>query len=328
MSRLRRFYFETSALNSFATGRTIQDAIATKALQNIKGRGWYLSPVVLWELLLTYDHATREELIQFAQHLFEADLLPSPEELIIQYIKSGCPAEEREYPLVSGGFFSTAWRDICAFKEKTLILDSTYIAKRTTVLRDVGRMFRAFTKFDSIDISANPGVAHVQVSVQQLLDRHSVVPPQLRDDFDTLRHLRLVAFFVVLTLCAGVTLDQDAIERFWKQQGAKTVQQRVDIAFSDFQKLLFQGPFHQIAHMTQYQSTSKYSRGVYFDSMHAVYSLYADVMFTADEHFRIFRERLRSSFPSAAKIRHLDELRITTVTRENPPTESFLLQKP
>ena len=66
MSRLRRFYFETSALNSFATGRTIQDAIATKALQNIKGRGWYLSPVVLWELLLTYD--TRRERNSFNSH--------------------------------------------------------------------------------------------------------------------------------------------------------------------------------------------------------------------------------------------------------------------
>src|SRR5206468_1212613 len=123
MHRLQRFYFETSALNAFANGRNAQDAIATKALQNTKGRGWYLSPVVLWEVMLTSDEATRESLITFAQHLFESDLLPSPEELIIRYVGSGCPKVEQEYPLVSTGSFAAAWRDICAIKEKTLIFD-------------------------------------------------------------------------------------------------------------------------------------------------------------------------------------------------------------
>ena len=77
MTRLRRFYFETSALNAFADGRSVQDAIATKAFQNLKGRGFYLSPVVLWEVLLTSDEIARERLINFAQHLFEPDLLRS-----------------------------------------------------------------------------------------------------------------------------------------------------------------------------------------------------------------------------------------------------------
>src|SRR5687767_6928747 len=96
LTRLQRVYFETSALNAFAAKHTIQDAIATKAFQNIRGRGWYISPLVLWEILLTTDKLQRETLIFFAQHLFESDLLPSPEELIVRYIKSGCPAIEKE----------------------------------------------------------------------------------------------------------------------------------------------------------------------------------------------------------------------------------------
>lgn len=326
MHRLQRFYFETSALNAYASGRTIQDAIATKALQNIKGRGWYLSPVVLWEVLLTTDEATRETLIHFAQHLFEPDLLPSPEELIIRYVQAGCPEKEAEYPLVSTGIFADAWRDICAIKEKTLIFDPNAIAQKTAVLRDIGRLFHEFTKFNAINISEEPGVAGLQVSVQQILDHYSVIPPEYREDFETVRHLRLVTFFILLFLCAGTSIEGHLIARFWEQQGARTIQERIDIVFTHFPQLLFRGPFNQIAYMTHYQSEGKFSRGVYFDSLHTVYSVYADVFLTSNEHFRIFREKLREDFPYVDKIRHFDELQFTSVTRDNPPMDSFLLR--
>ena len=135
MTRLHRVYFETSALNAFAEGRSVQDAIATKALQNLKGRGFYLSPVVLWEVLLTSDEIAREKLIHFAQHLCEATLLPSPEELIIKYLRSDCPIIEKEYHLASAGSFAAPWQDICAIKEKTLIIDAAQLRQKTNILR-------------------------------------------------------------------------------------------------------------------------------------------------------------------------------------------------
>jgi hypothetical protein len=328
MTRLRRFYFETSALNALASGRNIQDAIATKALQNFKGRGFYISPVVLWEVLLTSDEVTRETLIQFAQHLFEPDLLPSPEELIIQYIKVGCPEREAEYPLVSTGSFSDAWRDICGVKEKTLIFDPKLLSEKTNALREIARLSHEFTSFNAIDISAKPGIAGLQVSLQQVLDRHAIVPPAYREDFETVRHLRLVAFFILLVLCAGASIERDVVEQFWARQGLQTVQERIDFLFSSFPQLVLRGPFHQIAHMAHFQGEAKFSRGVYFDSLHTVYSVYADTLISADEHFRTFRERLKESFPYVDKIRHFDELQFTTTDRENPPAQSFLLREP
>lgn len=328
MTRLHRVYFETSALNAYAEGRTVHDAIATKAFQNLKGRGFFLSPVALWEVILTSDEITREKLIHFAQHQFEPDLLPSPEELIVNYVKSGCPLIEPEYPLVSTGFFSGPWRDICAIKEKTLIFNAELIQKKTSVLREIARLFHQFTSFNTLDISAKPGIARLQVSVQQILDRHSVIPAAYKEDYETVRHLRLVTFFILLVLCAGASLEEDVIENFWKKQGARTMQERIDMVFSSFPQLVFQGPFNQIAHMAHFQGVGKFSRGVYFDCLHAVYSLYADMLISADEHFRIFREKLRDSAPHVSKIHHFDELHFTTTTRDNPPEQSFLLREP
>jgi hypothetical protein len=88
-SRIQRIYFETSALNSFKEKFGWEVALNTKAYQNFRGRGYFISPLVIFEVLTTKDASRREDLIFFAQHLFEATLLPSPEELIVNFIEGG-----------------------------------------------------------------------------------------------------------------------------------------------------------------------------------------------------------------------------------------------
>jgi hypothetical protein len=80
------WYFETSAVNAFMEGRSVEDALATRQLQLTKGRDWCLSPVTLWEILMTSDEVRREQILYFCQHLFSQDLLPSPPELDISII--------------------------------------------------------------------------------------------------------------------------------------------------------------------------------------------------------------------------------------------------
>jgi hypothetical protein len=323
-TRLQRIYFETSALTSFAHTHDVQDAIATKAFQNTRGRGWYISPVVLWEVLLTSDEQQREKLIYFAQHLFEPELLPSPEKLIIRYIRSGCPLVEEEYPLSSTGTFSAAWRDICQIKDKTLIYDPEQIARKTRVLRDIARLLHEFFKFGAIDISAKPGVAGLQVSVQQLLEGFNIIPHDLKHNQDALRHFRLVAFYILLLLCAGASIEGHVIEEFWNEKQINRIEDRIEFVFSTHPELVFRGPFQQIALMTEFQSATKFSRGVYFDSLHTVYSVYADLLLSADEHFRTFRDKLKEEFSFMGKIRHLDEIQFIYTERQNQQVETFL----
>jgi hypothetical protein len=42
------WYFETSAVNLFMEGHTVEDALVTKQLQLNKGCDWRLSSVTLW----------------------------------------------------------------------------------------------------------------------------------------------------------------------------------------------------------------------------------------------------------------------------------------
>lgn len=325
-NRLLRIYFETSALNRFAATHNIQDAIATKAFQNARGRGWYLSPVVLWEILLTSKEDHREKIIHFAQHLFEPDLLPSPEELAIRYIEEGCPVEEKEYHLSSKGLFSAAWRDICAIKEQTLIYDPDAIAIKTRALREIGRLLHEFFKFGAIDISEQPGLVGLQVSIQQLLQRFNLIPEEHKEIPAAVRHYRLVAFYILLILCAGASIEREIVEDFWRKRSINRMDERIEYIFSRHPELIRRGPFQQIAFMTGFQSAHKFSRGVYFDSLHTVYSVYSDLMISADGHFRMFRDELIEDFPFLEKIQHYDEIEFIYADRQNPAKESFLLR--
>lgn len=315
MEQLRRYYFETSALNAFAMGRCVPDAIATKAFQNVRGNGWYLSPTVLWEVLLTADEPKRERLLNFAQHLFEPDLIPSVEEILIRYLELGCPLREPEYSFVSQGLFAAPWRDICESRAKTLIVDRAALSSRSSVLRDVSQIFRQFIEVGVVAIRTSQSRERLQVSVQQLLDDFSVIPAEFRGDRGMRRHLQLVALFMLIILCAGVTIDSSVIEAFWARQKACCLQTRIQLAFTRFRELLYRGPFQQMAFMAELQGKGKFSRGAIFDCLHAVYCVYADVMLTADEHFRDFRQRLVLRYPPVGKIHHLDEVSITTSAR-------------
>ena len=118
---METWYFETSAVNFFAQDRNVQDAIATKAFQNVKGRKWVISPVTLWEILLTGDESKKENLLYFSQNLFDRELLPAPEELIIDYIMNNFPLVEQPRDLISKSNIANVWRDIVDIPDKTFI---------------------------------------------------------------------------------------------------------------------------------------------------------------------------------------------------------------
>lgn len=326
---LEHIYFETSAMNYFFDNRTIADAIATKAFQNINGRGWYISPVVLWEMLLTTNENRRENLLYFSQHLFQEDLLPSLEELIVKYIESGCPHEQTRYPLISQGFFSEPWRDICQIKEKTLYFDHEYFVDKTRIVRDIVKNIHHFIKYQSIDLSNNYQAVSHQLAIQEILDRFNLVPDELKDTPEAIKHFRLVVFYILLILCIGMSLDNSVIEDFWNKAGVRrNVKERMEYIFVSYPELVVRGPFQPIAFMTAYQSKNKYSRGVYFDSLHVMYSVYTEMVISADEHFRIYRENIFNQFNIWPRIMHIDEINWINHKRENPNSDSFLILPP
>lgn len=109
---MKIWYFETSAVNELMNRLTLEDALATKQLQLDKGREWRISPVTLWEILMTSAEERRDDIVYFCQHLFNRELMPAPSELIISYIEQGMPLLETERPLISNTQIAQTWREV------------------------------------------------------------------------------------------------------------------------------------------------------------------------------------------------------------------------
>ncbi|BFM17494.1 hypothetical protein R50073_36770 [Maricurvus nonylphenolicus] len=61
---------------------------------------------------------------------------------------------------------------------------------------------------------------------------------------------------------------------------------RINYALSNWEPLIYKGPLSTLAKMAYSQSLVKFSRGVYNDSLHAMYLNYTDFLFSDDGHFK------------------------------------------
>ncbi len=324
-SRLKRIYIETSAVNALREKLDWADAVATKAHLNVKGKGWYISPVVLWEIMATKNEEDRESLIFFAQHLFEDTLLPSPEELVVSYIAKGFPLVEREHHLSSSGDIAKTWKSICDVKQRTLVFSQDDHSKVTNIIRAFGSQFNQFYSHGSFNINEKSEVASLQAYVLDQMRRFNVVEPSLLAEPDTAKILGLTAFFIMIILCSGGGLDRRTVHDFWARLGISKSEERIAYAFSELKPLFTRGPLFLMASMCAVQAGAKSNRGMIFDCMHSVYAIYSDMFLSADNHFRELREHVRIHKGPNLRILMLDEVEFTSTPRIVPHPGSIIV---
>ena len=322
MDKNKKIYFETSALNYISKGRSFADAIATKGLQNFKGNRWYISSVTIWEILLKQDDSNREKIIHFAQHLFESDLLPSPEEIIVTYLKAGCPICENPYRFVSYTPMAEAWKDICSNKAKTLHFDKDELSKRVQIIRELSKHLHKLIRNQDFNIVNNSDCIITEIGLQSIISNLSFVRQEAELDNEEKSLYKISIFYILTILCAEISLDSETIRKFWKNVGIDSTYERLQYLLSNHEVLVHRGPFLEMALMTYYQTKNKFSRGVLFDSFHAVYLPYIDYLFTTDNHFRKLRQGVE--YPNYLKIILMDEVVITSQEREIQLPDSFL----
>lgn len=76
-----------------------------------------------------------------------------------------------------------------------------------------------------------------------------------------------------------------------------------------------------MAYMTLAQSKGKYSRGMFWDSLHSFYLTYVDFLFSEDEHFQDLKTSL-GDHPNAFKIQKLSEVKWSFQDRKNHVKDS------
>ena len=304
------WYLETSAVNFLMEGHSIEDALATKQLQLNRGRDWRLSPVTLWEILMTSDEVRREEIIYFCQHLFGRELLPSPAELIIPYINQGMPEIERARELKSTSSIAQVWRDLVDDRSKTFILDYKEMRSRSKITQSIAKNIHELIKHGDLVITSNKSFAGLDSSLSILIKELPFSKSGEQTTNEQQLAYKVALYYIMIILCAEVDFDNEPIKDFWENLGIDSTEDRILYVLRKLPTLVHRGPFATMAYMTISQASGKYPRGVWFDSLHSIYITYVDKIFTTDGHFQGLRDIIPEPILQR-KIHHMSEVKVS-----------------
>jgi hypothetical protein len=272
-----RCYFETSAVNflyQLFSKDEKHSSVKTKALQVSKGRKWYISTVTLWEIFKTKDEKLRYDLYDFSRCLFYDHLIKSHEEIIVNYLKSGCPVVEEPYCLDASDscLFAKEWRTACKDVRFVFQPDRDQLDQRTEHMQFFGKYFfklqNGYT-LRSYNELIDQSYHYLGIRLNSLIE---VLFNEFENITDEQKQYIAVVFHVaVFILCYGITLNHQIVESFWISIGIPEPKARVEAMVENFKSAFFRGPISNIAKMIILQTDSKYGRGLIFDSLHASY---------------------------------------------------------
>ena len=310
-------YFDTSAVNYLVDKLSIGDAIATRAFQEVRGRAWVISPVVIWETLLTSDVERREKIIHFCQRLFHQELLPSPEEFLIKYIERGCPAAENAKSLKSTSGMSDVWKDLCTFPEKTFIVDHEKLSQRALTVQCFVRNVHRVVREENTSAIKYGSDKPMDCLLEELVALMPSISRGMNIDRKERIHRKIAIFYALFLLCAPIGLGSITVNAYWKRIGINATFDRIYYLLKHHESCFMQGPLAAMAMMTYAQCSKKYSRGVYFDSLHSTYLPCVQYFFAEDKHFLDLRDMLGNSINSL-KIHRPSDIQWTFQSRSNP----------
>jgi len=290
MKGINRIYFETSSVNYLSDlifSNPNFGSLATKKLQIEKGRKWQISNVTLWEIFLTKDENRRYDLFDFSRCLFYDTLICSPEEIIVNYLKNGCPKIEKQYELDSKALFAKEWTFACKNLDYVFQPDRELFESFTKHLRFLGEYFVKSSKgymlkpISQLDeVSAKISSSYLKYIYERILKlRNNEINDEIRN------YIGYSMQVVMIILCFGIGFDQQTIENFWNTDREIEPLERLELCVDRFPGIFFRGPLSNITKMILLQSKNKTGRGMYFDSLQSIYTTYSDMFVTNDEHF-------------------------------------------
>mgnify|MGYP007012665191 CR=1 FL=1 len=304
------WYFETSAVNYFKEHLSEDAAVETKNLQLLKNRDWCISPMVLLEILQTSDFEERDSLIRLSQRLFSEDLLASPEEVIIHYIKMGFPSEEPRLRLKSQCVLSAVWKDVVNNPDKQINIDIEQLKFRNKTLRTFTKLIHKVINGNDNIILPTTEAGEFNCSLDAMLNGMAFIREDDPYTEEAREVFKLAIVYLITLICCQVGPAHEVTDRFWSALGIQRTSCRINYALENWEPLIYKGPLSTLARMAYCQSKVRFSRGVYNDSLHAMYLNYTDKFFSSDAHFEDLRQALRQT-PYEDRILLMSEIELT-----------------
>ncbi|EJL7978751.1 hypothetical protein [Vibrio cholerae] len=301
------WYFETSAVNYFMDIMNENDAVETKKLQLLKNRDWCISPMTLVEILQTSDFEQRDKIVRFAQRLFSDELLASPEETIIHYIKQGFPTNEPRFRLKSKSLLSEVWRDVVNNPQKQINIDAQQLKDRSKAIKSFSKLIHKVMNGDDSIIVPTSDSGAFNCSLEAMLNNMEFIKEDPPYSPEQRKIFKLAIVYMITLICCQAGTAAEVTDEFWKSLGHEKTSCRINYALENWEPLIYRGPLCTLAHMAYCQSQVKFSRGVYNDSLHAMYLNYTDFLFSSDAHFASLKQALTNT-PYASRIQLISEV--------------------
>lgn len=303
--RLIRIYVETSALNlifeKFPQG--VMEGMRTYLWE--EGRELLLSPVTLWEVFVSQDDDLSDALTLFAQQGFSRKLLATPSEIIVRFLTEAYPKNRCNYSEFCDLEMANIWRKMTDDPNIKFDYNKNDLIKKTQYLRALSKKVSQILKYPETEVEDDNDVPYLSLArvvhtyyqalsddlikpmrsgeAYQLflLDREEDVDYQLLD--------KLVILFVILFMILRMDIDYRIVDDFWKKHGFSDtdLKGKLIFFFERYPEIFRYGPFLQMALVSYYQiKKGGRNRGVLFDSYHAIYASYCNIIVTKDTGFQ------------------------------------------
>jgi len=185
---------------------------------------------------------------------------------------------------------ATVWCDLCEFPDKTFIINHEELRERTSAVQGIVRDVHRITREEKVNF-IKYGTEH---SMDYLLEEALAQMPSMSGGPAISRENRILTkigiFYALILLCAEIGTDPVPTKAYWNRIGIHAITDRLFYLLRHHEACVTRGPLAAMALMTKAQCEGKYSRGVYFDSLHASYLTFVHQFFVEDSHFDAFRD--------------------------------------
>lgn len=317
---MEKVYFETSAFNYLLEKIPFESFLNTRELQRMRGRLLYVSPITLWEMMLTADNP--DFFIYSAQNLFSEQMLASPSEMIIRYLLNSYPANKVDYEIFSDLDMAEIWKRMAHDNSVTFNYDKNQLKQKTNLLWGISKNLGSIIRYPAVKPHDEflQSIAIVVNTHFECLQRDDFLPniDSARYDHRILYKVFVLIVFMIFIL--RIDIDNSATDKFWNNIGLGNdeANEKLIHIFENYPELFKCGPILEISIMTYHQLQSgKVNRGTILDSLHMVYAPCVNTIISSDSNFvdlKLKEERYKH------KLKHVSELNF----RETP----FISKKP
>ena len=307
-----KWYFETSGFNHLLNVIDFESFLNTRELQEIRNRKLLVSPITLWEIMLTSDDLNSDFLVFSAQNFFNKNLLATPTEIIIRYLNFAYPDNKVNYEIFTDLEIKNLWSKMTTDNSIKFVYDKEKLKKKTNLIRNISRNLPSIlNNSDTLNDDAFlKSIAKVINVYYECLRDDEFLP--VAADFDEYIFFKLVVTFVLILFILRLDVDSSVADSFWKETKINTADPtKMLMYFFEKYPLLFKrGPFLEMAVMAYNQvKLGKTNRGLVLDCYHMIYAPYVNWIVTGDEGFANLKQienRYKSKITTCKRIKIWD----------------------